>query len=228
MTETEWHACTDPKLMLGLLLRGKNTSDRKFRLFACACCRRIWDRFPDPCNRDLVAAVEEHPDGGFYDPDLEPALIASSWREQDFLAEPAYWVAKYLGRGFYKWSASAAALGVVLKVMSVHGQGPGREAELDVQAALLRDIVGPLPFRPVAIDPTVLAWQDATVVRLAQAAYEQRSLPVGTLELDRLAVLADALEEAGCQDQEVLEHLREPGGVHVRGCYVVDLLLGKS
>jgi hypothetical protein len=65
------------------------------------------------------------------------------------------------------------------------------------------------------------------VVALAQAAYEQRELPAGTLDLTRLAVLADALEEAGCDQADLLGHLRGPGP-HVRGCWAVDLVLGKS
>jgi hypothetical protein len=87
---------------------------------------------------------------------------------------------------------------------------------------VLRDLFN--PFRPVTISP---AWQTPQVVVLAQAAYDQRELPSGTLEAARLAVLADALEEAGCTDPAVLNHCRRPG-VHVRGCWVVDLLLGKS
>ena len=65
------------------------------------------------------------------------------------------------------------------------------------------------------------------VVGLAQAAYDQRELPAGTLDPARLAVLADALEEAGCTDQTILYHLRGPGP-HVGGCWAVDLLLGKE
>ena len=65
------------------------------------------------------------------------------------------------------------------------------------------------------------------MVRLAQAAYDQRHMPGGTLDDGRLAVLADALEEAGCTDAGVLNHLRGPGP-HVRGCWVIDLCLGKS
>jgi hypothetical protein len=91
---------------------------------------------------------------------------------------------------------------------------------------LVRDIFGN-PFRPVTISSTVLTWHDATVVRLAQTAYEERHMPEGTLDNARLAVLADALEEAGCQDQDVLGHCRS-GGEHVKGCWVVDLLLGKT
>jgi hypothetical protein len=94
------------------------------------------------------------------------------------------------------------------------------------EAGLIRCIVGN-PFRPVALDPTWLAWNDKAVVKLAQAAYDQRLLPSGELDLARLAVLADALEEAGCSESELLTHLRGPGP-HVRGCWVVDLLLGKA
>jgi hypothetical protein len=101
------------------------------------------------------------------------------------------------------------------------------ESERWARAKLLRDLFGPLPFRPVTIDPALLAWNDGLVVRLAQAAYEERHLPEGTLDSGRLAVLADALEEAGCTNADILGHLRGPGP-HVRGCWVVDLLLGKE
>jgi hypothetical protein len=91
---------------------------------------------------------------------------------------------------------------------------------------LLRDIFGN-PFWPAELAEGVLTWNDGCVVKLATAAYECRQLPDGTLDKARLAVLADALEEAGCQDETVLKHLREQGAVHVRGCWVLDLLLGK-
>jgi hypothetical protein len=92
----------------------------------------------------------------------------------------------------------------------------------------LRDIFGN-PFRPApGIDPAWLAWNAGTVRRLAEAAYQERLLPQGTLDPGRLAVLADALEEAGCDSQEILGHCRQQGAVHVRGCWVVDLLLNKG
>ena len=98
-------------------------------------------------------------------------------------------------------------------------------AERAHQASLLRDTFN--PFRPVRLDPAWLAWNGGTVKRLAQAAYEHRILPEGRLDPQRLAVLADALEEAGCSDKGTLRHLRGPGP-HVRGCHVVDLLLGRE
>jgi hypothetical protein len=83
------------------------------------------------------------------------------------------------------------------------------------------------PFRPVSVNPAWLTWNDDTVVRLAQAAYDERQMPAGMLDNGRLAVLADALEEAGCADLDILNHLRGAGS-HVRGCWVVDTILGKT
>jgi hypothetical protein len=97
------------------------------------------------------------------------------------------------------------------------------DAEGRLQFELLRDVFGN-PFRAVAIAP---GWRTPTVVSLARAAYDERALPAGTLDPVRLAILADALEEAGCHSTDILTHLRRPCE-HVRGCWVVDLLLGKS
>jgi hypothetical protein len=94
------------------------------------------------------------------------------------------------------------------------------------QCDWLRDIFDN-PFRPIAISAAVLAWHGATVVRLAQTAYDERHLPAGTLDNGRLAILGDALAEAGCTDPNILGHLRGPGP-HVRGCWPVDLCLGKA
>jgi hypothetical protein len=97
---------------------------------------------------------------------------------------------------------------------------PARGAERGRQCALLRCVFGPLPFRAVAFDPAWLAWHEGTVRRLAEAIHEQQAF-------DRLPVLADALEESGCANADLLEHLRGPGP-HVRGCWAVDLLAGRG
>jgi hypothetical protein len=98
-----------------------------------------------------------------------------------------------------------------------------REAEGHGQARLVTEIFNN-PFRAVSLDP---AWRTPTVADLAAAAYEERSLPSGQLDPARLAVLADALEEAGCTNAEILGHLRS-AGPHVRGCWCVDLVLAKE
>jgi hypothetical protein len=87
------------------------------------------------------------------------------------------------------------------------------------QADLLREVFGN-PFRPAAADPAWLSWQGGTVRALAEAAYEDQAFEI-------LPVLADALEEAGCADAEVLAHLRSTGK-HVRGCWALDLLLARD
>jgi hypothetical protein len=102
-------------------------------------------------------------------------------------------------------------------------EGPQHAPE---HAALLRDIFG-LDFRPAPDPAPWLSWQGGTVARLAQAAYDERRLPEGHLDPARLAVLADALEDAGCADGDLLGHLRSPGP-HVRGCWAVDILTGRE
>jgi hypothetical protein len=110
---------------------------------------------------------------------------------------------------------SLCHVGYVAKVLEEHEQ-----------AALLRDIFGyPLRATP-AFDPSVLAWKHGAVMARAQAAYENRILPSGQLDNVRLGILADALEDAGASEKDLLAHLRGPGP-HVRGCWALDLLLGK-
>src|SRR5262249_31068525 len=91
--------------------------------------------------------------------------------------------------------------------------------EKEQQASLLRCIVGN-PFRPVTIASSWLTWKDGTIVKLAQGIYADRTF-------DQLPLLADALEDAGCDNADLLSHLRGPGP-HVRGCWALDLLLGKE
>jgi hypothetical protein len=102
-----------------------------------------------------------------------------------------------------------------------------RADELTAQTVLLRCIVGS-PFRAL---PTIglawLTWNAGIVQRLAEEVYEQRELPPGTFDVDRLAILGDALEDAGCGDPALVDHLRGPGP-HVRGCWVIDVLTNRE
>ena len=90
---------------------------------------------------------------------------------------------------------------------------------LEKDLHLLREVFGN-PFGPLTIDPLWLAWNGGTVTTLAQSIYDDRAF-------DRLPIMADALEEAGCTNADILAHCRQPGE-HVRGCWVVDLILGKE
>lgn len=93
-------------------------------------------------------------------------------------------------------------------------------AERKEQSDLLRDLFGVLPFRPVAVEASWLIWNDGTVVKLAQRIYDDRGF-------EDMPILADALEEAGCNNADILGHCRQPGQ-HVRGCWLIDLLTGRG
>ena len=117
--------------------------------------------------------------------------------------------------------ADSLLLGVKPEVVE---QDDGLETESGIRRAiadLLRDIFGN-PFRPsLPPPPAVLAWNDSTVPRIAAGIYEERAF-------DRMPILADALLDAGCENEEILQHCRQQKGVHTRGCWVIDLHLGKE
>jgi hypothetical protein len=200
-------------------LRGK-ASDRQLRLFACANSRAV--RGTEHLGPGAAVAVaERYADGLAGDQDL-----ASERRGTPFPDNYSEWV---VGPSAYDgaWQAvdylaSALDLTKIDPEALRHCPIPLDEF-VRRSVLLLRDIFGN-PFRPVTVSP---AWRMPQVVALAQAAYEKRELPAGTLDVARLAVLADALEEVGGTDMDLLDHLRGPGP-HVRGCWALDLLLGRG
>ena len=235
MTEAEWLRCTDPTPMLKRL--PDRVSDRKVRLFAAACCRAVWDLFTDERSRAAVVVSERYADGQATEKQLAAARRGavkaakgraprSSWaawwagghrHRRKAQARPAvraawaaYWTtAEWAAQGAWNVCTTAgdAATRGVAGVVKAAGVA---------QAALLREVLGN-PFRPTAFDP---ARRTPTVGKLAQAIYDERAF-------DCLPILADALEEAGCTDAAILSHLRGPGP-HMRGCWVVDLILSKN
>jgi hypothetical protein len=222
MTEEQWLGVADPQQMFAFLRGTGRLSERKARLFAVACCRRVWPLLTDERNRKAIEVAERHADGEASDHELRRAKEESNGAKQR-LPPVAAWAAGAATRAAYSaWDA-----GTVCR-SAAWAAGNARRAcveEQAIQGHLLRDLFGPLPFRPVAVDPPVLRWNSGVAVRLARAAYESRSLPSGELETARLAVLADALEEAGCREPDLLGHCRFQGQAHVRGCWAIDLLL---
>jgi hypothetical protein len=240
VTESEWLSAAHPDPML-VFLRSRGVSERKLRLFACACVRRVWDLVTDERSRRAVEAAEEQLGG--------PAGLAA--------ASGAHAAAEELNRRAVEVrltplrlrsqaeALAAGAAAAVLQQSSVWGGataaevaaggaataaavaakyaarsrglagGPAAKKERRAQAALLADIAGN-PFRRHALQTS---WRTPTVVGLARSVYEERAF-------DRLPVLADALLDAGCADEELLGHLRGPGP-HVRGCWAVDVILGR-
>jgi hypothetical protein len=237
MTEAEWLTFTD----LEVPLRGgldqlveharRPLSQRKLRLFLLACVRRVCHVFRDRRSLFAVDTAEQFADGlmtweesiaadeQVNNPPNPDCLEPNTWPPQQ---SPGYCAIEALAHAGNCTIDCFTALQGAGWAQGALGED-AEAAETVAQAAILRDIFGN-PFRPAAISP---AWQTPAVVALAQAAYDNRILPAGALASARLAVLADALEEAGCADAELLGHLRGPGP-HVRGCWALDLVLGKS
>ena len=233
MTESDWNSSTDPQAMLSFLRDGGRATDRKLRLFAVACCRRLGPLLQDPRITTALDVAERYADGAATQADLEAALRGAvraqrAQRRKALLFAYAA-VMDACGPGGLgaaekaAWAEAAAANARATYGERLRRTRPDLYATL---AALLRDIFGN-HFRTVTADPAWLAWHGGAVVNLATAVYEERALPSGHLDAARLAVLADMLEEAGCSDADLLDHLRSPGP-HVRGCFAVDLLSGRS
>jgi hypothetical protein len=215
VTEAEWLACTDPQKMLEFL-RGK-ASDRKLRLFACACCRRIWHLLTDKRSRTAVETAEQCADGHFVPHQLPPYYAAASDAADVFSATTTCFAAARAAADAVRSYPSTVEGMLSRAANAAAGAAAGAvPSERPVQAILLRDIIGN-PFRPYADKPSRFTIK---IMDLAHTIYDSRAF-------NRLPVLADALEESGCTNNELLGHLRGPGS-HVRGCWVVDLCLGKS
>lgn len=231
MLEPEWHSSSQPQEML-TFLRGK-ASKRKLRLFDVACCRRIWGELRDERSRRAVEIAEEFAEGRCDEralsqarrdamtahgaaqgvrtdisriaANLDALRAAYSAAEAANAAQQAAADDAYLGSPAVAESAAYGA-----------ANGEASRTEHTIQAGLLRDIFGN-PFRPMTIDA---AWLRSSVAALATAIYEERAF-------DRLPILADALEDAGCHDADMLQHCRQPGE-HVLGCWLIDLILCKK
>jgi hypothetical protein len=229
MTEQDWLECDDPDILLRFL-RGR-ASERKLRLFACACAWRVWHLITDRWSRKTIKVAEKFADGLVDEAKLKYAWgdarrscqqVARANRDH---VQPGF-VAFYHGPAdsdawMAAWHTGVNSASVLANATSslLHAHDPWRlayDAERRVQCTLLRDVFGN-PFRAIGFDPS---WRTAQAVAVAQAMYEDR-------KFEDLPLLADALEEAGCTDSAILHHCHATGP-HARGCWVIDFLLGKS
>jgi hypothetical protein len=208
MREQEWPACTDPETMLEYL-RGK-ASNRKNRLFACACGWQLLQSLTqtDVRSRQALEVGERFADGLSTEPQYLAACAEAQEAVMDAVTQQDFGLAAV--RRDVRWAAEYGAS--VTEIARCIG-------DRAIACAIIHDIFGN-PFRPVSVTPAWLAWSDGTILKLAQAIYDER-------HFQDLPILADALEEAGCTNADILAHCRGPGP-HVRGCWVVDAILGKT
>jgi hypothetical protein len=218
MTEAEWRKSADPGMMLESL-KG-HASDRKLRLLACACCRAVWVTFHQGRSKQAVEAAERYADGLLDNNALRRTYSMAHdalARYQQLLAR--WGVVNGDTTAMVEWRLRLAAQSAHIHRPFLIGRltGLNRDPDLSPLAPrLLRDIFGPRPADQITADP---AWLTSTAVALAGQMYESR-------DFGAMPILADALQDAGCDNADILDHCRGPGP-HVRGCWVVDLLLGK-
>jgi hypothetical protein len=252
MNEEQWLSCTDPMPMLEFL-RGK-ASKRKSTLYICAGCREIWHLLYDSVSRKSVEVGELFADGQATEQQRYQAHYSAECPTFGFDFEPRTW-REWVQPGHVPESVRRLVEMGVLSEDDLHEDEPEVDAVLKnrlIAAARLAEAatsVSPFPavgysalpciplvpwpgvwllhcifgnpFRPPpSVADSVRSWNQNTIPKLAQAIYDERAF-------DRLPILADALEDAGCHDADILGHCRQPGP-HVRGCWAVDLLLGKS
>jgi hypothetical protein len=229
MTGEEWLTCTDLQQLL-CCLRGR-ASERKRRLFDLACCRTIW-RLLHKRARKAIALMEEFVDAMtttracerardglcqnrvyFYKPRKAPQAVCGAFG----YAAQAVWNAVSTDSTKRIYLTACWKEVVNARLAENEEQDP---AAIETDLSDLFHCIFDTLFHPVPFDPAWLSWSDRTCPKLAQVIYDER-------HFEDLPILADAIEEAGCTDPDILAHCRGPGP-HVRGCWVVDLLLGKS
>lgn len=231
MNEMEWLAGDDPFSMLNYL--GTNVSDRKLRLFACACARRCWSLFRYPGQRNAIELAERFAEGKATEEERE-----QMWQQGEMWAwnAPMFEQAAYqAATGTLVEAASLAALQVCelvrrqATIEAAYEATPGQdESRISAAASareslalgrLVQEVFGN-PFRPVTIEPAWLKGSDGAVAAMARWIEEE-------WRVEELPYLADALTDAGCTAQSLLRHLRGDDGGHVRGCWALDTLLGR-
>jgi hypothetical protein len=235
MTEAEWQKAADPRPMLEFLrtrhrAARRKAGRRKFRLFACACLRDIWPLLHETGSRQAVEVAERYCDGLADDHELEVGAETAR-RALGNASGSVYWQAAEAANHVCRTRFDSGEHPSVVHaaVSAAHAYANDRTesnkrlkhakelaAKLAEQATWVRDIFGN-PFRPVKFHKK---WRTDTAASLARQMYESR-------EFSAMPILADALQDAGCDNEEVLSHCRG-AGPHVRGCWVVDLVLGKA
>jgi hypothetical protein len=249
MTESEWLTSESPQKMRAHMEKGGGVSERKLRLFACACCRRVERWFVDPCQHVAVDVLEKFADGLVTRVELAVSCQAAGTideghallsdeqveRNQDAL-DASYHAAQAVSQatctdppGDTEPTYFHRIYDTIMHIVDAAGfaavafdeQGgrslSAQAAERKNLADLLRCVIGS-PFRSVDFNPE---WRTDTAVYLAKGMYESR-------DFSTMPILADALQDAGCNSDDVLDHCRDKKQTHVRGCWVVDLVLERS
>lgn len=213
MTEAQWRQCDDPRELLQTLRDVGASSTRKAFLCMYACLRHYWRWLEGKPIAAALENMEQYVDGSGPGP-WYPGE-ADNWGVVGmfvlYMAQDA--------SQFYSGQLAARFENGVANTADADKLIATRADAMWLQCKIIRDLFRPFVY-PVAMDAKWLSWNTATIPKLAQSIYDTRRFA-------DLPILADALEEAGCTDEGILRHCRRPAE-HVRGCWVLDLLLGKQ
>jgi hypothetical protein len=237
MQEYAWLHGSDYRGMIGAI--GKQASSRKLGLTACALVRRVWTTFNDPRPRIAIETAEDYADFQATKPQVKAAKQSLHAFIEDTRVQ---WLQDKANVPEWAWTdpeyaewwgvsppsgipESVGLIQLVLKpsrvnidtLLAVAQSFEITRVDQRHLCELLRDIFGN-PFRPAPFSPD---WRTDTAAALARVMYESR-------EFSAMPILADALQDAGCDNESILAHCRDTNQAHVRGCWVVDLLLGKE
>jgi hypothetical protein len=210
MSTDGWDGVPDDLRLIAAIGWDERGPARKRRLYLAALCRRFWEHLDAPTGRAAVEAAEAFVEGRLSVEDVRAAHRAHLQAHVAYATERGKRVAR-TRRFQFSACALAAADPDGCRLVAVSGRDV-----VPVAAALLRDVFGHRLEPAGAPGP----WRTADVIGLARGIYDERAF-------DRLPLLADALMDAGCADEAILAHCRT-GGPHVRGCWVVDLVLGRE
>ena len=214
MTEAEWLKCGELSQLFDSL--GRLASARKTRLFGCAAVGWCWSWGLEEPTPEAVRIAEAYADRSTTAKQLRHASAEMQQLRSDI---EEHW------RPFPRMCELTALLCSTTEYRLLPDELDAYASDMHIQEVpewlkisdFARDIFGN-PFRPVTFAP---AWRTTDVTLLARGIYDDRAF-------DRMPILADALQDAGCEDEQILGHCRDRGQVHVRGCWVVDLVLGKE
>ena len=244
MTEKQWLKGRDPGQMLDYLK--PDDTGRKTRLFKCACCYLMWPLLTDERSREGVQVAERFADGTATEKELKRAIadvkeatgLIERRRRGKNVSVGLFWARKgaaslaldtttntgFWASGIVRWIRHPAEGGAAKpdptfppSPVPLPASVKHRPEMYHWLARLVRDVFGN-PFRPVSFSP---AWRTDTAITLARQMYESR-------EFGAMPILADALQDAGCDNDDILNHCRDTKLPHVRGCWVIDLVLGKE
>lgn len=228
VTEEEWITSRLVAPLLRCVRECRCGSNRKFRLFAVACCRRVWPLLTDERLQAAVLVGERVAEGEAPESELSPALDAggdavgkiceATGRNYSHEIRRAPFAYDRGGPAVLRWGIAAACCATELpdRAASI-AEAVANKKELAVNSGLFRCLFGN-PFRPMSFSPS---WRTDTALALARQMYESR-------DFGAMPILADALQDAGCNNEDLLAHCRDANQLHARGCWVVDAVLEKG